>query len=184
MALFRWLAFILLMSCSTGPNPGTGSATPKPTTPSKAACQFRSNVVTSDQNLIFSQSDKIVLVSYPVRTNALQELDLIINNRFRVDNVLEEIVLSRSQKDSLHSILFNYTSEIPANAMDCYNPRHSIVFYENDVPKAFLEVCFECQKMVSTPGMDFGVICEDKMCILEGFFKNAGVKSGLYTSGC
>ncbi|HEV7231374.1 MAG TPA: hypothetical protein VGO45_08610 [Bacteroidia bacterium] len=96
---------------------------------------------------------------------------------FIVINPVDRIILNKSQTDSLFSILYNYKPLDPGgNSTDCYEPRHAIVFYQNNRATAFIEICFECNRTIRTHGIDFGLFCSDKYSMLRNFFWFIGVQ--------
>lgn len=135
-------------------------------------------------------TDKIVLVSYQSRVVTMEKgNDLIAGGTFKVDNIKQRVTLNKNQADSLLSILYNFNS-FPAGVdtsmvqADCYNPRHSIVFYKRNEAIAFLEICFECGGTVQTKGVDFGEFCPEKRCMLQNFFKANKAGFGIIDEMC
>jgi hypothetical protein len=135
----------------------------------------------------FDKSDKVELVSYECRKVSDDNDNLIRNEKFTVDNIKQRVSLGQSQRDSVFSILYNLRPS-PAGLdtlqADCYNPRHSIVFYQNTKAIAFFEICFECGGTRQSPGVDFGQFCPEKMCLLQKFFKANGASLGIIDELC
>jgi hypothetical protein len=135
----------------------------------------------------FNKSDKIQLVSYDTRRDSYGERDLIDNGKFSVKDIQQEVTLNSEQCDSLFSILYNFRS-VPSGAdtlqADCYQPRHSIVFYEKKEAIAFFEVCFACGGSKQSLGVDFGQFCPEKQCMLQKFFKENKADFGLIDEIC
>jgi hypothetical protein len=131
--------------------------------------------------------DQVDLVAYCCRSDSYSNRDLINNGRFAVDDIEQRITLNKVQKDSLYSILYNFKpSPVGFDTLhaDCYNPRHSIVFYEKNNAKAYLEVCFECGGTKQSANVDFGLFCPEKMCMLQKFFKANKVDFGIIDELC
>lgn len=102
---------------------------------------------------------------------------------FELEQYYEKISLSQLQTDSLFSILYNYQPKRLGNTFgvaDCYNPRHSIVFYEGDKAIAFIELCLECSKTKTSKGyvLNGDFFCNGQWCHLYRFFKYIGLKKG------
>lgn len=135
----------------------------------------------------FSTSDKVELVSYECRKDSYSNDNLISGDKFTVDNIKQRVTLDRSKRDSVYSILYNFRpSPVGQDTLqaDCYNPRHSIVFYEKSKAVAFFEICFECGGTRQSPNVDFGQFCPEKMCILQNFFKTNGADFGIIDEMC
>jgi hypothetical protein len=100
--------------------------------------------------------------------------ELIKGGKFIVPKIHQRVILNKVQSDSIFSILVNVKSHVLVDSLsvgaDCYNPQHSIVFYKNDLAVAFFEICFSCHGMRKSKGIEFGIFCFEKFCILERFF--------------
>jgi|GEM_PF-966623 len=135
----------------------------------------------------FNVSDKVELVSYQCRRDSYSNDNLISNDKFSVANIKQRVSLGKSQRDSVFSLLYNY-KPLPVGLdtlqADCYNPRHSIVFYEKSKAIAFFEICFECGGTRQSKGVDFGQFCPEKMCMLQTFFKTSGADFGVIDEMC
>jgi hypothetical protein len=139
----------------------------------------------------FNEAAEIEIVSYPMRDaysrKGENKSELIRDSVFTVEGIEDRIKLSPAQIDTLFNILYNYKAKRYGNARsaaDCYNPRHSIIFYKNNKAFAFLEVCLECQGTRQTNGTDFGDFCDTKMCILQKFFRKIGVQNEISDDMC
>lgn len=135
----------------------------------------------------FNNSDKIELVAYEPRRDAYSNRDLIDKGVFSVNDIRQRVTLNNTQRDSLFSILYNF-KPVPVGLdtmqADCYNPKHSIVFYEKSAAIAFFEICFECGGSKQSLGVDFGQFCPEKMCMLQNFFKSNKVGVGIIDELC
>ena len=130
----------------------------------------------------FSESDKIELVSYEEkkRYKSVRNDELIKDGRFVVPDIHQRTFLAQKQIDSLFSIIYNLESPTDSiSHADCYNPRHSIVFYSKERAIAFLEICFSCHGTRQSKNMDLGEFCSEKYCILERFFITNKIKFGI-----
>jgi hypothetical protein len=135
----------------------------------------------------FNKADRIEIVSYPYKRNDFRNDKLIVDNKFIIKGIEERIRLNSAQMDTLFSILFDYKTKVqnsPIPVADCYNPRHSILFYKDKNPFAFLEVCLECGGTRKSENTDFGVFCMGKMCLLQQFFLKIGIKGGITKHVC
>jgi len=155
--------------------------------PGETSCIYSKTAKKLTDTYPFDQADKIEIVSYPVRSDAYSNDKLIVDSSFVVKGIKDRIVLTTQQSDSLFSILFDYKTKREGSVVpdaDCYNPRHSIIFYHRTKPIAFLEVCLECGGTRHSKDTNFGVFCDDKMCMLQKFFKSIGVKNGITDELC
>ncbi len=135
----------------------------------------------------FDKSDKVELVSYGTRRDSYRNDELIRSGKFTVPEIQQRVRLNKTQRDSLFSILFKLKKIRKGNVesiADCYNPRHSIVFYQGGQAIAFLEVCFECNGTRQTKELYLGEFCDEKWCILQQFFKVNGADFGLINEIC
>jgi hypothetical protein len=139
------------------------------------------------QTFPFSQSDKIELVSYKDREDRFLNDELIKDGTFIVPNISDRKQLDSQQIDSLFSILYNFKTKNNRNeefGADCYEPHHSVVFYETGRAIAFYEICFSCGGTRQTPGTDFGQFCEEKLCMLQRFFRQAKIEKEIIDEMC
>jgi len=138
------------------------------------ACMYQKSDKQISTTYPFDKSDKIELVSYEDRKDNHSNDDLIKDGKFVVPNILERKTLGRIQKDSLFAIFFNHKKMIKNSdevRADCYDPHHSILFYEKGQLIAFYQICFMCGGTKQTKGIDFGEFCNEKLCMLQKFFK-------------
>jgi hypothetical protein len=86
--------------------------------------------------------------------------------------------LEKKYHNKLTKILFN-TSEKFIEFTECYSPHNGIFFYDsNDKIIGFLEICFNCAKVVEHFGMpDVGYLATDQFERLMSFFEKRGIKS-------
>jgi hypothetical protein len=185
----------LLFGCDNSSNKSTiENKTVKPSVDSfdggETSCVYAKTTKKLSETFPFNVADKIEVVSYTCRTCAKDYHDsdsLIVDNKFIVKNTQDKVTLTKSQIDSLFSILYNYKMKRKGNFVyeaACYMPRHSIVFYKNQKPISFLEICFECFNYRQTKNVDFGEFCDAKYCDLYKFFKSIGIKNGLIDEYC
>src|SRR5688572_10634143 len=188
------ILFLTIVSCSTKDKAATQppadttqiELTTEDETVFNGPCVFERKSEVKD-TFPFNVSDKVELVSYECRKDSYSNDNLISSNKFAVDNVKQRVSLDKSQRDSIFSILYNY-KPLPVGVdtlqADCYNPRHSIVFYEKSKAIAFFEICFECGRTRQSKGVDFGQFCPEKMCMLQTFFKVNGADFGVIDEIC
>jgi hypothetical protein len=153
----------------------------------EAGCIYQKSTSQFASSTPFGQSDKVEIVSYPIRDLRGLGNELIRNGKFMVHNIQQRVVLNKTDQDSLYSILYNFT--IPGEPMqypgaDCYNPQHCIVFYKNNQAFAYYEICFMCSRTAQSDGIDVISFCEEKWCLLQKFFKNNNVDYGLMDEMC
>ncbi len=86
----------------------------------------------------------------------------------------EKVELDKDDYDLLFGII--YKSE-KVNYLDaCYNPRHGILIYNEDNEQIeFIEICFECDRSISTSGIpDFGLMSHKSYKALHDLFEKYG----------
>jgi len=79
------------------------------------------------------------------------------------------VELSDTLIQQLNSILSSPDKYIGYSVMDCFLPRHGVVFWDEDKPIAWISVCFECGKMTTNP-----VVEKEELVDLKTFFKRLG----------
>jgi len=153
----------------------------------ETGCIYNKTEKKPESTIPFDKSDKVELVSYSARRDGYSNDELIQDGKFTVKEIKQRIKLNKMQIDSLFSILYNSKKIRQGNnesVADCYNPRHSVVFYQNGRGTAFLEVCFECCGKRTTKGLDFGEFCDEKWCTLQRFFEVNKADYGLHIEMC
>ncbi len=105
---------------------------------------------------------------------------LILDNDVDVSRLSNEIRLKDAEKEIILNQLFAPTPEIigEQEAADCYEPRHAILFYnQQDVLVGMVEVCFMCFKTKEAGiSMDTGIsMYPDNFNQLKDFFGAKGL---------
>lgn len=160
-------------------------------------CIYKKDTTLKSNKFPFNISDKIKVISYKdynvvavtEKSSEIYVPDSVIENgKVVVPNIYETITLNSQQIDSLYSILFNYKTKREGNvttAMSCYVPRHSIIFYKKNKPIAFIEICFECEKIKKSNVIPYYFdFCSDKWCMLQNYFKWIGITKELTHLKC
>jgi hypothetical protein len=125
----------------------------------------------------FSKATQIKLVSFQADQLPRQ------NDTVDYSKLMEIATLSLPQIDSLSDVLYNYGYGGTILAIEetrCYDPRNAILFINNQgATFAFMEICFQCAKMVTSPeNINPGDFCNEKFDLLKKRFVNAGVRYG------
>lgn len=132
----------------------------------------------------FNKAAKVVLIAFEEGQNTPVKNKIIDNKK-----VLEQIILTATQTDSLTSLLYNvgFTPVKTAHPFNvganCYEPRNAILFLDAK-GRAFeyLEICFGCQQTKrSSPLIKEGEYCSTKFDLLRKFFIMSGIKYGTST---
>ncbi len=77
----------------------------------------------------------------------------IVNTKFCPPN---NAILSIAETDSLFAVFDNKKvfEKIPGGASSCFFPRHTILFFDKyNMVIGFLEVCFECDMVLTSPNL-------------------------------
>lgn len=138
-----------------------------------------------EETFPFNQTDKIEVISYPVRYNwdtirdgkKVYLGDLVENKRLvNPSGIKERITLNDKQKQDLFSKLFiRETKDCTVAA--CFDPRHAILFYnEKSEIIAYIEICFDCGYDRGSRGFKYNDICYEGMAALKPIFQEAGIK--------
>lgn len=106
-------------------------------------------------------------------------LDTVLYSRLK-----EVKTLTLTQVDKLTDILYNHGfrgGTYTINEAACYNPRNAILFLDSKGKVIeLIEVCFECRKTSeSSDRITLGEMCEQKLDMLFGLFKNVGIEYGI-----
>gem|GEM_PF-611066 len=129
----------------------------------------------------FNKAAAIKLISFkeeqriPVKNKIIDE-----------QQVLEQVILSAAQTDSLTNLLYNITFTpvkvtrhlFPGSS--CYMPRNGILFMDaKGMAFEYIEICFACERIeTSSAHVNEGDDCLTKYDLLRNFFSAAGIKYG------
>jgi hypothetical protein len=130
--------------------------------------------------MFFYHVEKVELYSYVDRNlwnetfnrDDLKELTYLENNKINIDtkNLKNKISLSKNEISKIKNSLFRKNLSLPYK---CYNPRHSIIFYDkNDIVIGYIEICFECSQVKCSKNLNF--IAKNALN-LETNFKTFGI---------
>lgn len=141
-----------------------------------------------DKTYPFSETEKIEIVSYPVRfnwdtlTNVKDEgvtrlRPLLKDKKLNINpvGIKDRVVVSEKYKKQLFSFFFIEECPKDYSVASCFEPRHCILFYnkKNEI-FAHIEVCLGCSVAYSS-GFEFNEICGERINDLDKIFKDAGV---------
>jgi len=161
-----------------------------------------------NQNYPFSQSKKILFVSYKESIEKLESFQKKKSNinteefiygeimskyfkylkydysRYDPDCFEEKIELNEDQKNELTDIIYNIGKNIETNGMrgsGCYSPRNAILFFdENDKLFEYFIICFSCNIISpSVTSFSFNDDCTEKISLLEDLFEKVGIDFGV-----
>lgn len=138
----------------------------------ESSCRFKKSKKTLTNTYPFSKSNKIELLAYSSREDALSNYNLIKDGKFMVGKIQQSTILDKSQTDSLFSILVNWPpkeKDYFNTQADCYDPHHCIVFYQDEIAIAFIEICFECNGIKESQGINFEEFCDEKWMLIKKF---------------
>jgi hypothetical protein len=80
------------------------------------------------------------------------------------------VTLSSEKIQALNQILIAPDPERLYPIMECFHPRHGVVFWSKDQkPIAWISVCFECRQMIANPE-----IIKYDLTDLKSFFEECG----------
>ncbi len=148
-------------------------------------CFYKESTIPSDEKYPFNIADKIELVSHisPWEEPEIKG-DSIFVDSFMIRNIQERVILNQIQTDSLNTILYNYTSNLEFHGYACYAPRHSIIFYKDNLPIAYIDICLSCYRMKMSEKIAIAYFCLEKKCMLQNYFKSLGLKYGFAEGIC
>lgn len=134
-----------------------------------------------DLTFPFNSSDSVVIISYSDYNHTVKDIEksILVKGRLDYDSIIQSIHLGSKQVEELFNLLYSYELEGIREVGMCYNPRHSIVFYNRNEPIEVLEICFECFRYTTAFKTDFGDFCQLKFSGLENYFKSTGITYGL-----
>jgi hypothetical protein len=155
-----------------------------------AQSEIKSKVLKKDfERFLTTKVSKIVLISFEPEKRLMtlegdpEEYEYYqgtiihkgIIDTIRINNRKD---LEKKYHNKLVKILFN-TSEEFIEFTECYSPHNGVFFYDsNDKMIGFLEICFNCAKVVEHFGMpNIGYLTIDQFERLMSFFEKRGVKS-------
>lgn len=132
----------------------------------------------------FSQTEKIEIISYPVRYEwdsirngkpeflgvIVKEKRLIINP----EHIKERVILNDKQKEQLFRSLF-IRNDTECSVASCFDPRHAILFYNRHTQIiAHIEICFDCGQ--DRGSFEYNHLCYEGLGDISKIFKDAGIK--------
>lgn len=145
------------------------------------SCQYKPSNEKSSNIFPFSKSDKIIAISFQNLEVKPYDYKSLLSENILVDSLIDESIDITSSRDSLFAIFFDYEGEARISA-DCYNPRHTILFYAQDDIIAYYEVCFECDDARSS--FSFPGICIAQSCTMQRFLKKVGLQKNFMVGPC
>ena len=131
--------------------------------------------------LFFNNVEKVEIYSYQGRDSwietaspsDLEELNYIFNYKIDINKkyLKSKIFLDKTQINKLKNSLRK--SSVLKVPYKCYNPRLSIIFYDdkNDI-FGYIEICFECNKVICSENLKFISL---NALNLESTFKEFGI---------
>jgi len=132
----------------------------------------------------FNIAKRIDLVSFQELDDSLPRVVSPSSDAAKINlrsNWIESVTLDDSSSMSLAGVLFNCKNEMDSYQMaDCYNPRNAVLFFnESGKPIAGIEICFECNRVVTYPdSLRIKQVCAGKMEDIRQFFISQNVKYG------
>ena len=138
-----------------------------------------------DEIFPFSKSEKIEVISYEMRhywdtivkPGGRQAIRPLVKNGtllMPVSRITERKELDSKLKNRLFDLLYNKDDN--GTGADCFNPRHSILFYDKtDKVIAYTEVCLACGTSGQSEGFTYNLLSQQRMRLLGEIFKDAGL---------
>lgn len=127
----------------------------------------------------FSEAARIEIVSYVNRTlwDSLDNKALVKEGVLNIaaKYIREKKTLNKEQGNKLFNYLFVEDCAIISSESKCYDPRHIVLFYNNE-DKVFnhIEVCLECGN--ADGDFTFNEICPERSEALAAIFQDVGIK--------
>lgn len=89
----------------------------------------------------------------------------------------ETVVLNKTLKERLITILTQPNHDPERNQIKCFLPHHSILFIKNG-KTSYIEICFACEQLLASNGIGTSDINYPKIMWtqLEAFFSSLGIK--------
>ncbi len=131
--------------------------------------------------LFFNDVEKVEIYSYKDRSlwiesssqSDLEKLNFIRNYKVEINEkyLKHKLFLDKTQINDLKNGLRK--SSFINVPYKCYNPRHSIIFYDdkNDI-FGYIEICFECNRVICSENLNFISL---SALNLESTFKEFGI---------
>lgn len=89
----------------------------------------------------------------------------------------EKIVLSKEEFIDIKKVLFEHAIlKGSCEVNDCYEPRHSVLFYKDNKRIAYVDICFVCAQ---SRGERIGCLTFKRSKEIQTYFKSLGIKYGL-----
>ncbi|MCW4470132.1 hypothetical protein OGH69_14235 [Flavobacterium sp. MFBS3-15] len=144
----------------------------------KAAVQKEVKLPKMEETFPFSEAEKIELISYSGRYSwdrdrenfnvIVEDKKLVIDTSY----IKERIVINEKLEKDLFKAI--YIDDPPTESAACFDPRHSILFYnKNSEIIAYIEICFMCGNYETSKNFTHGLMNVGSFWMI---FKDAGIK--------
>lgn len=134
------------------------------------SCSRRSNNI--------DKADKVEVISY----ESEYECDSTKNNEsfstgpVNPKCIHDKIILEGDKIDEINSILFdNADNSGMCERNDCYEPRHSVIFYSKGERVAYVDICLRCRQ---SRGENIGCLTFERLDEIESYLKKIGITYG------
>ena len=139
-------------------------------------CKEKSQKIRVIDQFPFSEMDSVELVLFDPQTYENGHTTKMTDGECFVPEEVKRKTLSEREIKSLFDILYNQVKvkETGENVVsDCYNPHHTLIFYNQGKPFTFLEICIKCQsyKSFRKKPVHFPK-CDQKWSDLHSFFES------------
>jgi hypothetical protein len=114
----------------------------------------------------FSKADNVELIFY----KGPQMGGFNLNELYKIP-FSAKVNLNEIEKEEVFKIFYNENCIIHTSA-ECYEPRHALVFKNNNDTLGIIEVCLECSQIRVSEGIEQMKMCEGMVLKLDKFFKS------------
>jgi len=124
-------------------------------------------------------ADRIEVLSYQTvyECDSTKDDESVKSGHAEPKCIQEKINLGNEKFAEIKKVLFEHAIlNTSCTVNDCYEPRHSVVFYKENKRIAYVDICFECAQSRGEP---IGCLTLKRSKEIQTYFKSLGIKYGL-----
>lgn len=129
-------------------------------------------------NKTIDLADKIEVISYQSvhECDSTKDDESVKSGHAEPKCIQEKITLPNEKFAEIKKVLFEHAIlNTTCVTNDCYEPRHSVIFYKENKRIAYVDICFACAQ---SRGERIGCLTFKRSEEIQTYFKSLGIKYG------